>query len=254
MKYTLLELTQEVLSSIDGDDVSTINGSPESTQVAKIIRQTYYDLINRADPPELYTLFSLTESGSSSEPVFMTVPLDIASVRWVKYDNATATDTDPQYIPVSYLPLEEFLERMHGLRDSASNVNSVSKTIGSSTVKFLWLNDKHPQFYTTFDDRTLVFDSHLASLDSYLKSSKTVCYGRKIITFIMSDTFTPDLDEPQFALLLNEAKASAWAELRQTANLRAEQLARRGWAQLYPSKHANQHTTVFDRRPNYGRK
>jgi len=38
MRYTLLELTQDVLSSLDGEEVTSINDTTESTQIVKIIK------------------------------------------------------------------------------------------------------------------------------------------------------------------------------------------------------------------------
>src|SRR5687767_9860591 len=105
MKYTLLELVQAIASSMDSDEVTSITESVEAEQIAIVVRTAYFDLISRLNLPEHYTLFNLTASGDSSKPVLMTLPADVKSVKWLKYDMQTATDTDINYQEVRYVPL-----------------------------------------------------------------------------------------------------------------------------------------------------
>ena len=41
-RMTVLEMTQDILSDMNSDEVNTINGSLEATQVAQIIKTTYF--------------------------------------------------------------------------------------------------------------------------------------------------------------------------------------------------------------------
>ena len=52
MKYTLLEMTQDILSNMSSDEVNSISDTTESLQVATIIKQKYFDLISRVNRPE----------------------------------------------------------------------------------------------------------------------------------------------------------------------------------------------------------
>ena len=68
-KQTLLEMTQNILSDMDSDEVNGIADTTEAMQVATIIRTTYYDLIaNRSIPEhrELFQFEGLAESASPS--------------------------------------------------------------------------------------------------------------------------------------------------------------------------------------------
>jgi hypothetical protein len=67
----------------------------------------------------------------------------------------------------------------------------------------------------------------------------------------VADGFTPDLDARQFTLLLNEAKAQAFIELKQQANPKAEKRARRGWIQAQRTKKNIDRATYYN---GYGRK
>jgi hypothetical protein len=254
MKYTLLDMTQTILSSMDSDEVNSINDSTESLQVAKIIKTAYSDILTRANLPEHYSLVSLEASGDSDKPVLMTLPDTVAEILWLKYDKATTDDTDIQMRQVDYKPLDEFLNDMHNLDASDTIVDTFTHTIGDNTITFLYVNDKAPSYYTTFDDYTVIFDSYDNTVDTTLQKSKTLAYAKNVIPFTMSDTFTPDLDEQQFNLLLNEAKSLAWAELKQAPHQKAEASARRGWTNLQSSKFRTERQSFFDRLPNYGRK
>jgi hypothetical protein len=47
MKMTLLEIVQSTLSSMDSDAVNNINDTIESTQVAEVAKEVYYELDDR---------------------------------------------------------------------------------------------------------------------------------------------------------------------------------------------------------------
>jgi hypothetical protein len=254
MKYTLLDLTQTILSSIDGDEINSINDSVESQQVVKIIRSAYFDLIARAGLPEHNSLVTLDASTDPLKPVLMTLPSSVNKISWVKYNACTVDNPEITMEHVQALPLEEFLNRMHSLDTTSDSVSSFNHTIGADTFTVMYKTDKAPSYYTTFDDNTFIFDSYDSAVDGTLQKSKTLVLGSGIIPFTLSDTFIPDLDEPQFALLLNEAKALASAELRQIQHPKAEINAKRGWSTIQKNKTAIETSSDFDKLPNFGRK
>lgn len=253
MKYTLLELVQDILSSMDSDEVTSIDDTVESQQVAKVVRTAYFDLIQRAKLPEHYDLIQLDETSAAS-PIVMSVPATVAEVGMVKYYDESL---DPAtWEPVEYVTLATFLDRMDSYTDlTATNIDTISYAVpAGDSFTFVYRNDKQPEYYTTLSDSILIFDSLDTDVETYLRSSKTRAQARMQITWAMTDGFTPDLDEPQFALLLAEAKSLAWAELKQSPHAKAEQSAKRGWNQLQKSKHATETLSDFDQLPCFGRK
>jgi len=228
MKYTLLDLTQTILSSLDSDEINSIDDTVESQQVAKVIRTAYFDIIARGNFPEHYDLFELNASGDNTKPTLMTVPTDVRHIDWLKY-NRVDSDSNPNFTLVKPLPVLEFTNMMHSLLLSESDVGTFNQTIGSDTIEFYYLDDKEPDYYTIFDDYTVIFDSYNSDLDTTLQKSKTLGFGEKVPTFELTDNFTPDLDEHQFALLLNESKALAFLELKQMAHPMAMDKARKQW-------------------------
>lgn len=252
MKMTLLDICQDVLASIDGDEVNSITDNIEVEQVSRIVRSTYYDIVTRANLPEHYFLFGLEASTDINKPTLMTMPASASSLLWVKYDLQTLDDTDKNFQILWTTPLEDFFANMHLLQESDANVVSFQHTVNGETYTLLGRNDAHPTYYTTFDDNSVLFNSYNATIDSTLQKSKTLCYGRRSIPFSFQDSFIPELDDDQFPLLLAEAKATAWAEMKQAANQRQERSARRGWLTLQRTKHRTSTNAPFV--PNYGRK
>lgn len=253
-KYTLLELVQSILSSVDGDEVNSIDDTQEATQVALSVRDTYNDIVARLSPPEHYTLFELEASGDSSKPTLMYLPSTCLKLEWIKYNNYTTDEGIVQYVDVQSKDLNTFMLDMYNLRTSESNVGTFSHTIGADAIDFFYTNDAFPSYYTTFDDYTLVFDSYDSDEDTTLQKSKTVAYGLLSPTWTQSDSFIPDLDEKLFPLLLNEAKVLVHAEQRQVDHPVARRRARGHWIKTQQDKKAVQQGATLDQYPHYGRK
>lgn len=87
MKLTNLDYVQSILSSLGSDEVNSISDTPESLQVAEILRTTYFNIISRTDLPSQKQLIQLDPSLDSSLPVLMYVPAGIGKIEWLKYFN-----------------------------------------------------------------------------------------------------------------------------------------------------------------------
>lgn len=256
MKQTLLKHVQDVLSSIDGDEVTSINDTTESTQVVKIIKRVWGNLAEGADLPEQYTLFGLTASGDTDLPVVMYLPTDtVKNLYWVKYDCKQTGETDTDFQPIPYVSLEEFLNRMHSLKPTEDDsLDTMTITVAGQDVEFIFRTDQAPSYYTTTDDSTLIFDSYDSEVDTTtLDASKTLAYGEAVLPWTESDSFIIPMDDHQ--LILNESIALAWAELKQSVNQKAEREVMRQQKTLQRKKHsidpgANYRVPT----PNYGRK
>jgi len=253
MKYTNLDLVQLTLSSMDSDEVNSVNDTVESQSVLNIVKTTYFDIASRAGLPRHFGLFQLVASGSVDRPVTMTLPSNAASVEWIKYN--IATDDQPLTMrEIQPLPLQAFLEKIFALNSTDSNVVSYFVYVGDTQYTLLCQNDRPPTYYTTTDDGTVLFNSFNFITDDTLQSSKTMCWGQKEFPWAATDTFVPDLDDKQHQLLLNEVKALAFLELKQTPHPKAEKTARRQWIDGQSDKIKIPLQTAHQRDPHYGRK
>ena len=221
-KMTLLEMTQDILSDMDSDEVNSINDSVESLQVAQIIKTTYYNIIDGRDYDFLYELFQLDASGTSSRPTHMKLPENIIDLKYIKYNCKTLTDTKDKYLKIKYLMPEDFMEVVDKRDSSKSNVTVVTDPTG---ISINVMNDKAPEYFTSFDDENLVFDSYDSQVDTTLQNNKTQCHGKRSVAFTLLDSFTPDLPVQMFSYLLAEAKSTAFVTLKQMPNAKAEQIS-----------------------------
>lgn len=281
MKLTLLQMTQDIMSSMSSDEVNSISDTVESLQVATIIKQKYYDIINRLDLPNHEQLLQLQPSLSSTLPTVMYVPDGISEIKWLKYfdsnvldgntsddfahdlnvDLTSTTNTGvapPGYLYITILPNDDFIDMVTAFNPSDTDVFSytVSDTSNQFPGNFTFYakNDQQPLYCTIISNYYVLFDGYDSSQDSTLQASKTMALGYVIPTFLMVDDFIPDLTEEQFPLLFNEAKALAFYELKQQPHQLALKEADRGWSTIQQKKAVINRPTYFDELPGFGRK
>lgn len=260
MKYTLLSLVQDILSSMDSDEVNSISDSPESLQVVKVIKTVYDDIQSRSDLNINKTLFNLVSSNDITKPVLMRKPENIDNISWIKYNAVEKGKIDPEWKDIEFLPVDSFMDLVHQYIPSNSDVELFEFTVGGSAFEFTYKNNVAPKYYTSFDDVTIIFDSYDKEVDSVLQSSKTLCFGNKVTDFAEVDDFEFNLQPQQYALLLNEAKALAWSELKQSIHQRAELASKRNWRHIQkvrsniPSAHFENKEHPFNKLPYFGRR
>lgn len=233
-KMTLLAMTQNILSALDSDPVSDIDETVESTQVVEIIRESFYELMSSRNWGFLRTLTNLTGLGDTSNPTKMQIPNNLNKILWVKYNN----------VEVHYLTPEDFHDKVSSRTPSAGLVDSNGYGLSVD-----------PSYWTTYDDKYIIFDSRDSSVDNTLQQSKSSVYGVKEAVFTLSNVFTPDVPEKMFPLLLSEAKAQAFVNLKQQSNVREERKAQRARVALRNEAwRTEKGEPRFNNRVNYGRK
>jgi hypothetical protein len=160
---------------------------------------------------------------------------------------------------MDYLPVDTFIDYMHQWNQNYDYIQQFDLTMNGYTVKMTFRNDVSPKYYTSIDDNTIIFDAYDSTVDTTLQASKSLGYGFKITDFEKLDSFVPQLLPQQFALLINEAKSLAWAELKQSPHQKAEMSAKRNWRHLQKTRQsipdgALNNQTTFDRLPNFSRR
>src|SRR5688572_23201396 len=124
MKYTLLELTQAVLSSMDSDEINSITDTVESQQVVQVIKTVYDDIISRAGLESNKAPFNLVPTTDPLAPVMMTKPDNIDRINFIKYNTQDVDDTAPVWADVHYLPFMDFVDFIHQYDLDETNVDS----------------------------------------------------------------------------------------------------------------------------------
>lgn len=247
-KLSVLDIVQEVLNDTDGDFVNSISDTDEAEQVASIVASTYRAMLSNRNWPHTNRTLTLTPSTDNLLPTHMVLPPNVKELLSIFYDKASLDNPLVQYREVKWKEPDDFLRFVFARNSTADNVETIVDPTG---VRLLIMKDKAPDYYTSFDDNTLVFDSYDAEVDSTLQSTKTIARGYVIPEFIVSDDFIPDLPEEAFSALVEEVKSRASLKLGQKEDVKSEQearkqnrwLARRDWR-----------VSGGVRYPNYGRK
>ncbi len=198
---TLLEMVQDILSDMDSDVVSSIDDTVEAGQVAQIVKTAYYKLMSaRDDWPFLRTFTSLTGLADVANPTKMRIPTGMNKIYWIKYNKKD----------VSYLEPKAFRDLIDAREELADVIDADGYRL-----------DADPQYWTTYDDDYVYFDSRDEDVDSTLQESKADCYGIVEPSWTASDSFVPTLPPKMFPTLLADAKGTSFMSLKQQANANA---------------------------------
>jgi hypothetical protein len=224
MKRTLLEIVQDISAAMDGDEVGSIDDTFEAEQIVNIVRSVHRDMVSNRNWPHLKKAFKLNAYSDPAKPTHMSVPDNIKEMCSLSYNTVKDGETRLRYKEMTWLENDAFLRRCNALDSTSSTVDTV---IDDSGIQLLVRNDKAPQYFTSFDDKVLVFDSYDKAVDTTLQKSKTQGVAYLMPTFTASDSFEVELPEEAFSAFYNEIKSLAFLELRQTTHSKAEQESRR---------------------------
>lgn len=232
-KENLLFIVQGILSDMSSDPVNSISDTPEAMQVARIVQRTFLNLVNDRLWPSTKRLFQLTASGEAARPTHMRLEDGVTEVDWIRYDVRDNVTDPANYIEILYKTPEEFLVWTMNRDPSLPNAQTVFDYSGSPLVV---LNDQAPTYYTSFDDKHLVFDSYNQLVDSTLQSSKTQAFGIVEPVFVLSDTYVPDMPSKFFPYLISEATSTSFLKVKEQFSQKDEQNAQRQKGHLSRNK------------------
>lgn len=253
----LLKMTQLILSSMDGDEVNSIEDTVEASQVVDAIESTYGDIVSTIDFPDMWDFFQLTPSADTSKPTLLRIPDNIARIEYIQYDTSDNTANDLDYREVCPMDRALFVRRMDKLSalDDTTTYSYSYTNKDNESFTIMGKNNAQPNYYMTPDNRTVIFDNFDISQGSTIIGARTRCYGMCIPAFVRSDSFEIPLDLRQTQLLLNEAKAQCFVDLKQISNNKAEKRAREGWIMSQRHKNDTNASEIKDwkRKADFGR-
>lgn len=253
MAMTLLDVVQEILTTLDSDAVSSIGDTVEADQVADIVKKTYRDIIDEYQLPYQREICNLESVSNLDKPNVLKLPDNAQALLHWQYDMRTHP-TDPiSYSPVEYLPPYNFLEMTNKRNASTDGFRVVYVEIGTPVIVDTRFG---PTKWTSFDDKLIVTDNFNSDVDATLQGSKTQAWIEKRRVFHKEDEFVIDLPENLLALLARTAENEAYALFKQTVNPKLEQKERRLRIRAQRNKHRSQQyeNNLMNGAPNYGRK
>lgn len=245
---TLLSITQDILSDMSGDDVNSIFDTEEAEQVARIVVSTFNAIVSNADWAQHKKLVQLTSPADNTTPSHMTLPSNVKEVLFIHYDIIQSGETKKNYTEMKWKHPDDFL-RYVNMRDSTSS--TIQTVTDASGVELLIYNERPPEYYTSFDDDTLVFDAFDSDVESTLQGSKTQVHAKVQPTLSLLDTAVPDLPVEAISLLVEESTSRAQNKIAEFNDVKAEQEAGR---QRRTLSRKNWKVNSGRRYPNYGKR
>jgi len=249
MKFTVLDMVQNILSEMGSDEVNSLSDTLEAIQVAQIIEDTYYNIMSERFWPMEAIRTTLDPLSDTDKPTHFQIPDRIDNILSLRYDTRENAGDRKRYTVMNYVEPEEFFNNVLALDSTASNVQVVTDHTG--TELFI-RNDLAPSFWTSFDDEYVVFNSFDSNIDTTLQSSKLLCYAEKVIDFSQTDLHVPDnLPDKLFPYLLAEAKSQCFVSLNGAVNPKVEQTVKRLRSRLMRDKLVSKREP--QKYPDYGR-
>jgi len=224
MSKTLLEITEEILSDLSSDEISSIFDTAEATQVARTVISTYRDMMSDKEWPHLRRLATLTAT-AGGRPTHFDVPDDIKMLDYVSYNNQKLGETRMDYQPVTEISPDDFLRFTQRRNSDAARTDIVTDTGGSL---LLIDNDADPLYYTSFNDKEIVLDAYRASsgITALDPTRFQIMAYYQPSEMVLDDASVPFLPDEAIAALITEAKSYCWINYKQTENPKIEAAAR----------------------------
>lgn len=237
-RKSLLDLTQNILSSMDSDEVNSIYDTVEALQVATIVVETLEAEFGNIELPSFNKILKLESVSDLDRPNYLRYGDDVSTISWLRYRDGRNQD---RFKEVLYLTPSDFFGRLTQRTSNGPNVREIEDASG---VSYFIETNRAPTFYTSVDNDYLIFDSYDADFNDTLQADKTFAVGSvEVGASELTDGFIPPIPSNLFPLLLAEAKATCFLTLKQMANPKSEQIARRQRSRmqnnLYKSRKAD---------------
>lgn len=225
-QMTLLEMVQNILSEMSSDEVNDIDDTQESNQVVEIIKVAYLAISSNRNWLGQRRAVQFLPSGNTATPTHLYLQQPIKEMEFVNYDCQRPTDKGQTvFLQMKYLYPDDFLRVLNMNNSTQAYTTSVIDPGSGITLQIR--NDQPPTYYTSFDDRALVFDAYDSKIEDTLQNHKVQALAYFMPQFQYDNDWQPMLPDEALIALLEEAKSRAFLALKQQANQKAEQEASR---------------------------
>jgi len=227
---TLLEVVNFYMDYSDGFRVANIDDTIESLQVSSIAEKVFYDLVNDVFSSDLtQEIIQLEALADSTRPNYLKLPDSSLRIKdsQVMYNVATGA-TGASTLNLKQIPYKRPQDFLTEVGNRSTNQANTQIVTDSSGYKMVIQNKTAPQFFTSFDDSLLVFDSFDSDVDSTLQSSKSGVVVSKQRSWTPSGTYVIDFPEHFHMTYLNAVIAEASEVLREEPSHTAARKAKMG--------------------------
>ena len=194
MKLTLLEMVQDMLTATDSENVTGVGQTEDAGMCVNIANREFERLISNFRWRHTRTLGKLEVTSNLNE---MVLP-----------NTAIALDPFTMYYAgdkVYWMEHDRFLAYTITRATSESNITEVNNTHVYT--------DRNPQYFTSFDDLTIVFDSY-PNASGLLKANTDVMLYDHPTSRLTADAEYFDLPPQAFPALTHRCVARAILEIK----------------------------------------
>lgn len=249
-KLTVLKIVQKVLTSMESDEVESINDTTEAEDVASIAQDVYMDMTTWDEWPHQQSVGHLLGLSDTEHPTALALEDDNISVINIKYK---VEDSPAVYRTIKYVDPATFLEHGYSLATQIDRAVPVKDVTDDNLIYYV-TQDRDPEYYTTFDDKHLIFNSYNKEKDTTLQGSKSVVLAEKMPVFLLEDEFIPDLPIDMMSMFLSEVRANCHIWLKQQQSPKDEKRVLRGLSRSRQKKNRIQSGEYNERaRQDHGR-
>lgn len=211
-RYTLLELVQEVGKFINSDEITTIDESIESLDIAALALSTLNGILSRDNwefmADRMVTLTTTTDN------LEYTLPDNVLEVQSVFYGTATGPLNQVAY------SMPQFFTRRAALNVSGTLVS----VAGGASMRLQPTGN--PARWTSFDEKSIVlFNNDPANVITARCRVALDITGSTSLSTTYNEAWVPDIPLRMFNYWLYETAAVASSELRQAPSPRLEAMA-----------------------------
>ncbi len=249
-KRTILELVQQLGEAIGSDEIDALDETIEASEIATILEQAVGEIISRKRWEFTADRIRQLDArlGGSTQLNTLVIPSDVTRINCLRYRDTNNTSVTT-FLDVTYLKPCEFIEFVQSRNSADTNVTAIANADG---VLINVLTDNTPTRWTSFDEENITFDAYDATVGTGNLIADSVIIADIVpVTDYTDPTATLNVPERMENLVFNEALSTCNYRLRQTADPRAERIARR----QHISLRENEHITNKDIKvANYGRR
>lgn len=194
MKLTLLEIVQDMLTATDSENVTSVGHSEDAGMCVNIANREFERLISKFRWRHTRAFSKLEVTANLNEMGLATNAIAIKPYS-VYYSDARVTWMDE----------DDFLAFTISRSTSETNVQD------SNNIKIY--NDRDPQYYTSFNDETLVFDA-IPTGGGLVKANTDCIVYTHPTSRLISDGEYFDLPKQAFSALVQRCIARAVLEIK----------------------------------------
>lgn len=235
MKQTNLELVQNILSSMDSDNVNSISDTEEASQVETILKETYENIISRRRWAFLSKTRQLQNVIDLTRPNKYKIPEAVVRVEEFRY-RTNKEGTNPQeysWKTLHYLSPADFIDHVQSRNITQLAAEGTAITVENDDLVHMYIvTNKEPKYWTSFDDVFIYVDNYVAADGDTVMDFRSSVNVTEQQPFTRGDTEIQFLPPEMFALFLAEAKSTCWLNFKGAANQKAEQVASRQYIKM----------------------